>query len=89
MLRLNFDGRPPSVWIASLKKLETLDFDTIVASHWDSGTKADVVRVRQYLEDLQAAVAAGIAQGKTADELAASIKLDKYKDFTGYEQQLP
>ncbi|OYX30025.1 MAG: hypothetical protein B7Y99_12270, partial [Caulobacterales bacterium 32-69-10] len=85
----NFDRRPPSVWIASLKKLEALDFDTIVASHWEQGTKADVIRVREYLEDLQAAVAAGIAQGRTADELAAQVKLDKYKDFTGYEQQLP
>jgi glyoxylase-like metal-dependent hydrolase (beta-lactamase superfamily II) len=85
----NFDGRTPAVWIASLKKLEALDFDTIVASHWDTGTKADVVRVRQYLEDLQAAIAAGIKQGKTADELASSIKLDKYKDFAGYDAQLP
>lgn len=85
----NFDGRTPAVWIASLKKLEALDFDTIVASHWDTGTKADVVRVRQYMEALQAAVAEGIKAGKTADELAASIKLDAYKDFTGYEQQLP
>jgi glyoxylase-like metal-dependent hydrolase (beta-lactamase superfamily II) len=84
-----FDHRPMSVWIDSIKRLETLDFDIVVGSHWEAGTKADVVEFRQYLEDLRAAVDAGIRQGRSVQELQKTITLDKYKHFVGYPMQLP
>jgi glyoxylase-like metal-dependent hydrolase (beta-lactamase superfamily II) len=84
-----FDRRPISTWIASIRALETLDFDILINSHWEPGTKADLVEFREYLEDLQAAVAAGIKQGRTVEELQKTVRLDKYKDWVGYEMQLP
>jgi glyoxylase-like metal-dependent hydrolase (beta-lactamase superfamily II) len=82
-----FDHRSMSTWINSIKALETLDFDILINSHWDSGTKADLVAFRQYLEDLQGQVAEGIRQGKPLDELQRTVSLDKYKAYAGYEQQ--
>lgn len=85
----SFDRRPMATWIASIKALEALDFDTVINSHWEAGTKADLVAFRQWLEDLQAAVSAGIKAGRSLEDLQKTIKLDKYKTWTGYEMQLP
>jgi len=84
-----FDRRPLQTWIDSVKKLEALDFDIIVNSHWDAGTKADVVAFRHYLEDLQAAVSQGIREGKSLEELQRTVTLDKYKGWAGYDMQRP
>ncbi|MEQ1580074.1 MAG: MBL fold metallo-hydrolase [Steroidobacteraceae bacterium] len=81
-----FDRMPMATWINSLKNLERLDFDTFVGSHWQGGSREDFVAVRQYLEDLQAAVAAGIRAGQTLDDMKKSIRLEKYRDWVGYDQ---
>jgi glyoxylase-like metal-dependent hydrolase (beta-lactamase superfamily II) len=85
----SFDRRPLSTWIASIKALEALDFTTVINSHWESGSKADLVAFRQYLEALQAAVAAGIKAGKSVEELKATVKLPVYASWAGYEQGFP
>jgi hypothetical protein len=72
-----------------MKALEQLDFKILINSHWEAGTKADMVAMRQWWEDLQAAVSAGIKEGKSVDELQKTIKLDKYRSWMGYEMQLP
>jgi glyoxylase-like metal-dependent hydrolase (beta-lactamase superfamily II) len=84
-----FDRRPISTWIASIKALEALDFDVLINSHWESGTKLDMIAFRLWFEDLQAAVAAGIKEGRSVDELQKTIKLEKYRTWAGYEMQLP
>jgi glyoxylase-like metal-dependent hydrolase (beta-lactamase superfamily II) len=84
-----FDRRPITTWIASIKALEALDFDVVVNSHWESGTKADFVRFREFLEDLSNQVQAGIKAGRSLDEIQKTIKLDKYSSFVGYPDQLP
>ena len=78
-----------TTWIASIRALEPLDFDTVINSHWETGTKADVVSFRQYLEELNTAVSAGVKAGKSVEELQKSITLDKYKGWVGYPDQLP
>lgn len=85
----DFDRRPMSTWIDSIKALEPLDFTILVNSHYDQGTKADMIAFRQWLEDLQAAVSAGIKAGKSLDELQKTVKLEKYKGWAGYDMQLP
>jgi glyoxylase-like metal-dependent hydrolase (beta-lactamase superfamily II) len=84
-----FDRRPVSTWIESLRALEALDFDTVINSHWESGTKADLVSVRQYLEELSAAVTAGVEAGRSLEELQKTITLEKYKGWAGYPDQVP
>jgi len=85
----DFNQRPLSRWIDSLKTLETLDFDLTVNSHWGEGTKADLVAMREFWEALRDQVQAGIRAGKTLPELQQSIKLERYKDWQGYDRQLP
>ena len=85
----DYDRRPMSTSIASIKALEALDFTILINSHYEQGTKADLVAFRHWLEDLQAAVSAGIKAGKSLEELQKTITLDKYKDWNGYAMQLP
>jgi hypothetical protein len=84
-----FDRRPITTWIASIKALEQLDFDILVNSHYAAGTKADLIRFREMLEDLASQVQAGIKAGRTVEELEKTVKLDKYSTFTGYPEQVP
>lgn len=84
-----FDRRPMADWINSVKKLEQLDFDKLINSHWESGSKTDLVAFRVWLEDLRDAVTAGMKSGKSLDELKKTVKLDKYKSWVGYDMQLP
>lgn len=85
----DFNQRPLSRWIASLKELEKLDFDITVNSHWDQGTKADLIATREFWEALSAEVQAGIRAGKSLQELQQSVRLERYKDWAGYDQQMP
>ena len=64
----------PEEWIDSLTWVdENLDFDTLVIGHPPAtGTKADVVEIRTYAQDLIAAVEAARAQG-LADNSAEMI----------------
>lgn len=84
-----FDRRPITTWITSIKALEALDFDIVVGSHYEAGTKADLVMFREMLEDLAAQVQAGITAGKSVEELEKTVTLDKYSAFTGYPDQIP
>ena len=84
-----FDRRPIATWINSIKALEALDFDIVVSSHWAAGTKADVTRFREYLEDLQSQVQAGIKAGRSLEEIQKSVNLSKYSNFAGYPDQVP
>ncbi len=80
----DYDWTPLRDWIASIKAIETLDFDVVLPGHGRPGTKADVVANREFLEDVAAAVSKGIADGKSLDELKQTVTLDKYKDWPGF-----
>jgi len=84
-----FDRRPITTWINSIKALEALDFDLVVNSHWAAGTKADLVRFREYLEDLQSQVQAGISAGRSVEDIEKAVNLSKYSTFVGYPEQVP
>ena len=73
-------------WLASLHKLEEMDFDILVPGHDEVGVHADVRRFRHYLEDLESAVAAGIAAGQTVEQLQETVTLDEYRDWGLYDE---
>ena len=72
-------------WVESLRQVEQLDFDIISPGHELPGTKADVIEQRQYLEDLVAAVSAGIAEGKSQEELVETILMEDYDHLIEYD----
>ena len=83
----DFDWNPMASWIDSIKAVEALDFDVFAAGEGNLGTKADVTAMRRFWEDLRAAVAAGMSQGKSLAELQRTIMLEPYKDWVGYDQR--
>ena len=83
-----FDQRPLSTWIESIRDLEALDFDILLNSHFASGNKQDLINFRRWLEDLRTVVSAGIAEGLSLEAIQASADLTQYSDWTGYDNQL-
>jgi len=83
----DFDWNPMAGWIDSMKAVEALDFDVFAAGEGNLGTRADVTAMRQFWEDLRAAVSAGMSQGKSLAELQRTITLEKYKGWAGYQQR--
>lgn len=79
MPRSDVDG-----WINQVKKIETLNFDIFAPGHGAVGVKKDATDARIYMEELRAQVLAGLKAGKSADELAASVTMAKYKDWQAY-----
>ena len=83
--RTDLDGGYLPEWLHSLRRVEQLDFDTIVPGHEAPGTKEDVSEQVRYMEDLLAAVMQGIEEGKTKDELVESILLEDYSHLLEYD----
>jgi len=73
-------------WVESLRRVEQLDFDILSPGHELPGTKADVTEQRQYLEDLVAAVSAGIAEGRSKEELVETILMEDYDHLIEYDR---
>jgi glyoxylase-like metal-dependent hydrolase (beta-lactamase superfamily II) len=72
--------------IDQIERIEALDWEHFVPGHGHVGTRASLVAHRRYREELRAAVAAGIASGKTLDQLKQSVTMDAYKDWEFYQQ---
>jgi glyoxylase-like metal-dependent hydrolase (beta-lactamase superfamily II) len=83
--RTDLDGGFLPEWVESLRRVEQLDFDIVSPAHEAPGTKAQVTEQRRYLEELVAAVADGIAQGKSQAELVESIRMEDYSHLIEYD----
>ena len=70
--------------IETIRTVEAIDFSVGVGGHGDIGTKQDVADHRGYIESLRDAVAAGIADGQSLEELQASITMDEYSDWGSF-----
>lgn len=77
---------PLDQWLRSLKLVEALDFDLVAPGHGNIGTKADMTDQVQYFEELIKGVSAGIAAGRTVEQLQASNLLEKYSWWPGFAQ---
>ena len=82
-------GLRPDVgaWIKAMGTINELDYDVAATGHAMMGTKADIVALQAYLEDLAVGVAAGVAAGKSLQEIQESLTLDKYRDWERYDTQ--
>lgn len=74
----NFPDAYMPDWIESLRRVETLDFDTLVPGHGALGSKANVTMFREYLQDLRAEVTRHAREGKSLDEIKQLVTLPKY-----------
>ena len=85
----NMGGYDLDVWLDEIRDIEAIGAEFVIPAHGSVGTTADVVEVRQYLEELRDAVAEGMAAGSSLEELQASITLEAYSDWANYEDWLP
>ena len=82
-------GLGPNVgaWIDAMSTVNELDYDVAATGHAMMGTKADIVALQAYLEDLATGVAAGVAAGESLQEIQESLTLDEYGDWDRYDTQ--
>ncbi len=73
----------------SIRLVEMLDFDVVAPGHGVVGDKSAIAAYRHYLEELRDSVVAGIASGRTVEELQASILMAPYSDWMNYENWRP
>ena len=79
----------PDDWIESLKRVEQLEFDTLVPGHGKIGRKEHVRLFRGYLEDLRAAVVDQIKKGAGLEEAKKAVQLPKYEKWARYSDWFP
>ena len=79
----------PDDWIESLKRVEQLEFDTLVPGHGKIGRKEHVRMFRGYLEDLRAAVLEQVKKGASLDETKKAVQLPKYESWSRYADWFP
>ena len=72
-------------YINALRTIQSLDYDHAATGHAVMGTKKDVAQSLQYLEDLAKGVAAGIAAGRSLQEIQKTLTLDAYKGFERWD----
>ncbi|HHL39041.1 MAG TPA: MBL fold metallo-hydrolase [Deltaproteobacteria bacterium] len=76
-------------WLEVLEELEALDADVYLPGHGEP-TGVDGVRsFAAYLRELRAEVSRLMDEGKTLEEVKASIELPRYAGYEKYEQWLP
>lgn len=73
-------------WIQAVKAVEAMDFDILVPGHGPLGTKSDVVEHRLYLEALYDGVLSAAREGKSLEEMKATILLEPYKHLGQYDE---
>ncbi|MBI3939879.1 MAG: MBL fold metallo-hydrolase [Acidobacteria bacterium] len=77
-------------WIESLKRVEALDFDTLVLGHgMSTGRKDHVALFRRYLEELRDQVLRYAREKKSLEEIKALVKMEKYSSWGQYKEFLP
>lgn len=72
--------------VEQIRVIEGLDFEILAPGHSVVGNKQDATDMRVYIEELRAAVEAGLAEGKSVDELVESIDISAYTEWGAYEQ---
>jgi glyoxylase-like metal-dependent hydrolase (beta-lactamase superfamily II) len=79
-------GASIAEYVNAVRTVEALDFTIAAPGHGQTGTKADIAAHRQYFERLAERVSAGIAAGRTVEQLQAARIMDEYKDWIEYDE---
>ena len=81
-----FDRVPIDDWIASMRTLESIDFEVLVHAHQaEFATREHVVAYRGFWADLRDRVAEAIASGMTIEEAKDRVTMEEYRDWPGSE----
>ncbi len=76
-------------WIESLRRVEQMDFDTLIPGHGRIGNKSDVTAFREYMEHLRKEVLTQLRLGKSLEATKAAIDLAYWRDWAQFEAWSP
>lgn len=77
----------PRDWIRTLREIEALDFDQMIASHGPAiSDRSTVSERRRYLEALMLAVRTELDQGTPYNEILDRIELPEFRYLQGYDR---
>lgn len=68
-------------WIEVCRRVEAMDVDVVVPGHGPVGTRADVAKMRGYLELIHREARAAFDEGEPPEEAARRIPLGEYADW--------
>jgi cyclase len=73
-------------WIEALDAVLDLPLDSVVPGHFELGTKAELRRFRNYLNDLYQQVRVLYREGASVEQVRQRIHTEQYQDFRQYPQ---
>ena len=80
----------PDNWIATLRKIEAMDFARFIPGHGPpTAPRSAVTEMREYMELLSSSVKMALAMGKDPAALATDGTFAKYAKWRGYEDWVP
>lgn len=82
----NMASGDPHGWVSALEELDELDFEILAPGHGPTGTKAHVREYIGYMNALIGAVQEAIDDGRTLEQMQASLELPEYSDWTRYDE---
>jgi cyclase len=71
-------------WIDALDQVLSLPVEKVVPGHFDVGTRPDLQRFRDYLNDLYMQVSFLKNKGESVDQVRQDIHMEKYSDYRQY-----
>jgi len=71
-------------WIQALDHVLQLPVENVVPGHFGLGTRSDLQRFRDYLNDLYSQVRSLKQKGETLEQVRRDIHMEKYSDFRQY-----
>jgi len=82
-------GYPVAEYMDAIARVQALDFDIVVPGHGDVGEANDLALFLGFLQDLEAAVAGGINEGRSVQEMRENLAFPGYENWLLYEARRP
>jgi len=84
---MDFENGMFAEWMAAIRETEETakSFEYVSTGHGPVGTWEDVRDWREYLDKLQEQVAAGIAAGRSLEQMQQDITMDEYYEWFGFD----
>ena len=85
---MSLNGYPVAQYVAANARVQELDFDILIPGHGNLvGEKADLILFLDFLRALEAAVASGIAEGTSLEEMRENLSFPDHEDWLLYEER--
>ena len=78
-------GYPVAQYVEAMAKVQAMDFDIVIPGHGDVGEKADLALFLDFLRTLEAAVASGINEGRSLEDMRENLSFPDYEDWLLYD----